>query len=72
MSAYRKVPTVRLRLLFEPRDLWVGVYWNLRRTTPSTIVGVRWLLEIYLCVVPMFPLLLTIATYKWPVTEEEK
>lgn len=31
---------------FEPRDLWIGVYWDYRARS----------LWIYVCAVPMFPL----------------
>ena len=41
------------RLLFEPRDLWVGLYWTKDRFTES------W--HFYICIVPMFPLKITIA-----------
>lgn len=37
------------RVLFEPRDLWVGVYWDRR---PGE-------LRVYVCLVPRLPLLLT-------------
>ena len=38
-------------LLFEPRDLWVGIHW---RTHYSDRPG--WLLEVYVCIIPMLPL----------------
>jgi len=39
-----------IRLLFEPRDLWVGVYWDLR---PKE-------LRIYVCFLPCLPILITV------------
>lgn len=36
-------------ILFEPRDLWIGVFWDRK---PGE-------LRIYVCLVPMLPLLLT-------------
>lgn len=42
-------PKAHVQLMFEPRDLWLGIYW-----TPSPDR-----LEVYLCIVPMFPLKLT-------------
>lgn len=37
---------VRARLYFEPRDIWVGLFWDVRDGQ----------LNIWLCVVPLFPL----------------
>lgn len=37
---------VQLRLLFEPRDLWIGVFWN----------RIEEHLLIYVSIVPCFPL----------------
>ncbi len=34
------------RVIFEPRDLWVGVYWN--RLGP--------VLSVYICLLPTLPL----------------
>ena len=41
----------RVRILFEPRDLWIGIYWRLTRE----FAGMR-SLHIYICLVPMLPL----------------
>lgn len=35
---------------FEPRDLWIGVYWNL-----TTIHDVPAQLDIYICLLPTLP-----------------
>lgn len=43
-------PEVRLR--FEPRDLWIGVYWNATRS----IEGPYHRLDIYICVIPTLPI----------------
>lgn len=45
------LPKVWVSLLFEPRDLWVGVYWK----RPD----VAWAhaLDVYVCAVPCLPLL---------------
>lgn len=37
-------------LLFEPRALWLGVYWNTRNDSPSVEV-----LDVFVCIVPMLP-----------------
>lgn len=39
------------RVLFEPRDLWIGVFWDR---------NVRGDLVVYLCLIPCFPLRLTV------------
>lgn len=43
-------PEVKLK--FEPRDLWVGVYWNLAESIESTYKR----LDVYVCIVPTLPL----------------
>lgn len=57
-----------LRPLFEPRDLWVGVYWDKRwiyrpfeRDQPAV-----WVLSIYICLLPVFPLKIV---FEWPDDE---
>lgn len=39
--------TISIR--FDPRDVWVGVFWN---RYPGE-------LRVYVCIVPLFPILLT-------------
>lgn len=39
---------MKARIKFEPRDLWVGVYWDRRHHPPE--------LDVYVCLVPCFPL----------------
>ena len=47
---------VKVRLQFEPRDLWMGVFW--RVTTPFN--QEEWyILHVYLTLVPMLPLHIT-------------
>lgn len=40
-------------MTFEPRDLWVGLYWKRDRN----FVGAE-TLTVYVCLVPMFPIVL--------------
>lgn len=39
-----------LQLLWEPRDWWVGVYWNYS----EAIGGDK--LDIYICIIPLLPI----------------
>ena len=50
---------------FEPRDLWVGVYWR------ENQVELRPGLQIYICIVPAIVIRLSIAWGKTPDLEEE-
>lgn len=52
------LPLTRVEVKFEPRDLWVGVYWDHR------IQGR--LLRIYVCLVPCLPLVLTFGSHFRP------
>lgn len=54
-----KVGWRRPRVLLEPRDLWIGVYWTRHQPLgdDGCILG-EWL-KIYVCVLPMFPLVLS-------------
>jgi hypothetical protein len=53
-SSYMPQGKLALRLIWEPRDLWVGVFWN-----HSADRGARWTL-IYVCLVPALPICLAI------------
>lgn len=44
-----------IRLLWEPRDLWIGVYWTRRDPDPWNKSD----LLIYICGLPCLPVLLT-------------
>lgn len=43
-------PTLKAQLQFEPRDLWVGVFWR------KTDIAVH----VYLCLIPCIPLHITV------------
>jgi hypothetical protein len=43
-----------LALLFEPRDLWIGIYWRTGREGP------RRTLTLYLCLLPCLPIRLSL------------
>jgi hypothetical protein len=49
-------PRLIAQLQFEPRDIWIGVFW---RRTPIA-------LHFYICVVPLVPLHITVSRFrKW-------
>lgn len=50
----------QLTVKFEPRDLWVGIYWDWSpRHEPDDIYDYSEL-KIYVCIVPMLPIRLTL------------
>lgn len=43
---------ISIELLFEIRDIWVGLYWDVNyQDIPN-----EWHLDVYICLIPMFPL----------------
>lgn len=51
-----------VRVLWEPRDLWIGVYWN-RKTNVGIEIEC---LDIYVCLVPCVPIRFTRETSALP------
>ena len=49
---------MNLKVKFEPRDLWVGVYWNFSRSVESPYRR----LNLYVCLVPTVPI---IVCFEW-------
>lgn len=49
-------PFLKAQFQFEPRDLWLGAFWRVNRQMPPPF----YTLHLYLCLIPMFPLHITI------------
>lgn len=47
------------RIYFEPRDIWVGVYWTTRWETDNPHDGAERWLDVYICVLPCLPVRVT-------------
>lgn len=50
-----KLVSVKLSVTFEPRDLWVGVFWQRKDH-----IDLTYSYQIYICFVPCLPIVLTI------------
>lgn len=57
----------KIQLKFEPRDIWVGVYWEYNKEAIMT----RWL-NVYLCILPMLPIRFRWIWYSERYWEEQR
>jgi hypothetical protein len=48
-----------IKIWFEPRDIWVGVYWK-----HKDIRGEMFVTDIYVCVLPMLPMLISVVVWR--------
>lgn len=56
---------IHLELKFEPRDLWIGVYWKYRRSIESRT---RWF-DLYICILPTL-LIHIMFTWGWKIRDK--
>ncbi len=50
---------VRIRLKFEPRDLWIGAFWRrtkFYRMDPPVVTQHSWHYELFVCLLPCLPI----------------
>lgn len=56
---------IAVQIQWEPRDLWVGVFWQFHRwhaqitgsdNKHGTYIARPWSLHVYLCIVPLLPI----------------
>jgi hypothetical protein len=47
---------VKVQLQWEPRDIWIGLFWRVNLEMPPPY----YTLHLYLCIVPLLPLHATI------------
>lgn len=52
-SDANKFSTLNVSVKFEPRDLWVGIYWTFNRSVESSYKR----LKVYVCIVPLLPII---------------
>lgn len=56
---------MNIKFKFEPRDLWVGVYWNLTKSIESQYRR----LDVYICLIPT---LLIHLCFEWGWRNQDK
>lgn len=58
---------MRIRILFKPRDLWIGVYWDRRHVGWQGAYGAKrsiYEYSIYICLIPCLPIRLRWDNFK--------
>jgi len=52
---------MKIKIKFEPRDIWIGCYWNkVSFENEPELLGRRSILKIYICIIPMLPIIFEI------------
>lgn len=52
-----------LKIKFEKKDIWVGVYWNAGYYAENIKTKKTQFIEIYICLIPFFPIKLFFEDY---------
>ena len=59
---------IKIKIKFEPRDVWIGLYWNIEKWAKyefvngrdeETMTGQHHLLRLYFCIIPLFPIIVS-------------
>ena len=57
---------MRVSIKYEPRDLWVGVFWDRREWNDLKEVVRGRSLHIYVCLIPCFPIIFVLDRTRYP------
>lgn len=49
-------PRFAVNVTFEPRDLWVGAYWDFYPYIWNPDQSEHWVFDLYVCLIPCLPL----------------
>ena len=58
---------IKVQFQFEPRDLWIGVFWRIAKRP-----GIGEFLHLYICIIPIIPLHITVLWKIYPLPDAEE
>lgn len=56
--------STQIRFEFKVEDFWIGAFWNRSESYNSTIDRIVKILDVWICVIPCFPLHLTFKKFE--------